>query len=127
MPPSACLEAVNVGNPDFLAGADRILAETPSSTLRAYARWAVLRATASGLPAVFEDESFRFYGQILGGQQQQKDRWQRVQRAATAEIGQVVSQLYVARALGPDSRARPKHWSTDCSRPWAIRSGRRRG
>jgi predicted metalloendopeptidase len=100
------LEAVNVGNPDFLAVADRILAETPSSTLRAYARWAALRATASGLPAVFEDESFRFYGQILGGQQQQKDRWQRVQRAATAEIGQVVSQLYVARAFGPDSRER---------------------
>lgn len=100
------LEAANIGNPAFLAAADRILAETASSTLRAYARWAALRATASGLSANFEDESFRFYGQILGGQQQQKDRWQRVQRAATVEIGQVVSQLYVARAFRPDSRKR---------------------
>ncbi len=98
--------SVNIGNPDFLRAAASILAQTSPDTLRRYARWRLLGATASGLNVAFEDESFDFYGRRLGGQKQQKERWQRVLRSASAEIPQVVAQLYVAAAFPPAAKAR---------------------
>ena len=98
--------SVNIGNPGFLEAADAILNDTPVETLRRYARWRLLGASASALPAVFEAESFDFYGRRLGGQREQKERWQRVLRSAGAEIPQVVAQLYVAKAFPPEAKAR---------------------
>jgi predicted metalloendopeptidase len=99
-------DSINVGNPDFLRAAASILAATSPETLRRYARWRLLGAAASGLDASFENESFDFYGRRLGGQKQQKERWQRVLRSASAEIPQVIAQLYVAAAFPPEAKAR---------------------
>jgi predicted metalloendopeptidase len=98
--------SVNIGNPGFLQAADAILYDTPVETLRCYARWRLLGAAASALPAAFEAESFDFYGRRLGGQKEQKERWQRVLRSAGAEIPQVVAQLYVAEVFPPEAKAR---------------------
>ena len=102
----AGIESVNVSNPDFLTAAASILGETEPATCRRYATWRLLGATASGLPAAFEDESFDFYGRRLGGQKKQRERWQRVLGAASVEIPQVVAQLYVAAAFPPEAKAR---------------------
>jgi len=98
--------AFNVENPEFFAAADERLASADPAILRAYATWHLLSTAASSLPTPFETESFRFYGTILGGQQQQKPRWQRVQRAASAEIGEIVAQLYVSETFGPAAKER---------------------
>ncbi|NNC92566.1 MAG: M13 family metallopeptidase [Acidimicrobiia bacterium] len=98
--------SVNIGNPAFLQAADAILHGAPVETLRSYARWRLLGAAASALPAAFEAESFDFYGRRLGGQKVQKERWQRVLRSAGGEIPQVVAQLYVAEAFPPEAKAR---------------------
>jgi putative endopeptidase len=98
--------AVNLNNPGFFSSLDEILGKTPVAVLRAYARWHLIRSTASGLSATFEDEAFDFYGRSLGGQQQQKVRWKRVLAAATSEVGEPVSQLYVAAAFSPEAKAR---------------------
>jgi putative endopeptidase len=100
------IDAVNIGNPGFFGAADEIIRRTPAETLRAYARWQLLSATAAALPKAFEEESFDFYGRILGGQQQQKERWKRVLRAATAEIGELVGKVYVEHAFSADAKER---------------------
>jgi predicted metalloendopeptidase len=100
------IESVNVSNPDFLTAAASVLADAGPATLRRYARWRLLGAAASGLPAAFEDESFDFYGRRLGGQKKQRERWQRVLNAASGEIPQVVAQLYVAAAFPPEAKSR---------------------
>ena len=68
-----------------------------------------MRSVASSLPARFEDEAFDFYGRKLGGQQEQKPRWKRVITAASADIGQLVSQLYVRDHFPPASKASVEH------------------
>jgi len=99
-------EAVNLNNHGFFEKLDEVLAETPLETLRSYARWHLIRATASALPAAFEDEAFAFYGAALGGQKKQKERWKRVLAAATAEVGEPVSRLYVDAAFSPEAKQR---------------------
>jgi putative endopeptidase len=97
---------LNVDNLGFFEALYGILDDADPSTLRAYAVTNLLRATASSLPPAFEDEQFRFYGSVLGGQKEQKPRWKRVLRAATGEIGQLVAQLYVAEAFSEHAKQR---------------------
>jgi predicted metalloendopeptidase len=98
--------SVNLNNPGFFTQLDGLLRETPIEVLRAYGRWNLIRSTASALPAVFQEESFEFYGKALGGEQQQKDRWKRVLAAATGEIGESVSRLYIDAAFGSAAKVR---------------------
>lgn len=102
----AVVQDVNVDNPAFFVALSSLVAETPIETLRAYARWHLIRATASALPAVFADEAFAFYGTTLAGRKEQKERWKRVLDAATGEIGEVVAELYVSAAFSPEAKTR---------------------
>jgi len=128
---------VNIDNPGFFSLVAGLLAATPTDTLRAYARWHLVRSVASSLPPVFADESFRFYGRTLGGQKEQKPRWKRVLAMATADIGELIAQLYVAEAFPPEARRRAeelvghlfvamreslqdREWMTDATRTEAL-------
>ena len=128
---------VNVDNPGFFTAVAGILASTQMEALRAYARWHVVRSVASSLPPEFADENFRFYGQVLGGQKEQKPRWKRVLAMATADIGELVAQLYVAEAFPPTAKVRAeqlvehllaamrdslerREWMTDATRREAL-------
>ena len=95
---------MNVTDPEFFTAVDELLEAIPLETWKSYVRWHLVRSTAPSLAAAFEDESFRFNGTILGGQQEQKVRWKRVLAAATGEIGQLVSRLYVDVAFSPESK-----------------------
>ena len=102
----ADVATVNLNHPDFFAALDATLADVPIETWRAYCRWHILRTTASSLPARFEDEAFNFYGQTLGGAREQKERWKRVLAAASGDLGEQVSKLFVAAAFGPEAKER---------------------
>ena len=98
--------ALNLDNPNFFANLVNVLGEVPVPTLRAYLRWNLIRATASSLSSPFVEANFDFYGRLLGGQREMKPRWKRVLGAASADIGQQVSQLYVRAAFGADAKER---------------------
>lgn len=100
------IESVNLNHPGFFAATASLLKEVPIPVWRSYLRWHIVSAVASSLPARFEDEAFRFYGQMLGGQREQKERWKRVLAAASADIGQQVSKLFVAAAFKPEAKQR---------------------
>jgi putative endopeptidase len=99
----------SIDNLGFYPAIDALIAETPLSDLITYLTWHVVHAAASALPEAFEKESFDFYGRTLGGQQEQRERWKRVLAASTADIGQLVSQLYVAENFPPEAKVRMEH------------------
>jgi predicted metalloendopeptidase len=98
--------AVNLDNPGFFANLGDVLGGVPVPTLRAYLRWNLIRATAGSLSSPFVETNFDFYGRVLGGQREMKPRWKRVLGAASADIGQQVSRLYVRAAFGADAKER---------------------
>lgn len=102
-------DSFSVDNLGFYPAVDALVSETPLSDLITYLTWHVIHATASALPEAFEKESFEFYGKTLGGQKAQKERWKRVLAASTSDIGQLVSQLYVAENFPPEAKIRMEH------------------
>jgi putative endopeptidase len=101
--------AIGIDNLEFFPSLDEMLAARPLDEWKTYLTWHLVRSVASSLPEAFESASFDFYGRTLGGQQQQKPRWKRVLTAASSDIGQLVSQLYVRDNFSPVAKARMEH------------------
>jgi putative endopeptidase len=97
--------SINVDNLRLYPILDEMLETATLDDWKTYFTWHLLRSTAAALPEALETEAFDFYGRTLGGQQQQKDRWKRVLAAGSSDIGELISQLYVAENFSPDSKA----------------------
>lgn len=100
------VEALDIGQPEFLQALDEQLASAPIADWQAYFRWHWISAFADYLSQPFVDEEFAFYGKTLTGAQQLKDRWKRVLETIDGSIGEALGQLYVAEYFPPDSKAR---------------------
>lgn len=95
---------INVDNVDVYPAIDAMLESKSIDAWKAYFTWHLLSSNASALPERFEKEAFEFYGRTLGGQQKQKERWKRVLAAGSGDIGELISQLYVADNFPPESK-----------------------
>ncbi len=98
--------SVNVANPRLLAALHGIVESTDLSTLQAYLTFHVVHAVASALPAAIELESFSFYGKLVGGQKEQKDRYKRVVAALGSDLGEALGQRFVEERFPPGAKQR---------------------
>ena len=97
---------LNVGQPDFFKGANKVFASTPTDIWKEYFRWHLVHATAEELSADFVNENFNFYETTLRGTKQIKPRWKRVVASTDSSIGEALGKLYVADYFPPESKAR---------------------
>jgi len=98
--------AVIVGQPDYLAAADSLLANTPIATWREYLASKLLDAYANELSSPFVQARFDFRGKVLNGQQEQRARWKRGVTEVELGLGDAAGKLYVARHFKPEAKAR---------------------
>jgi putative endopeptidase len=98
------LRSLNVSQPEFFKEANRLLAEAPIESWKAYLRWNLIDSAAPLLSSAFVNEDFAFRGQTLSGQREIQPRWQRCVRAADTTIGEVLGQEYVKRAFTPEAK-----------------------
>jgi predicted metalloendopeptidase len=97
---------VNLTQPEFFRAFAAALNTVAPADWRAYLRWHLVDATAPYLGEAFVRESFEFRGRTLTGQQQLRERWQRVIGVIDGNIGEALGQLYVAAYFPPEAKAR---------------------
>lgn len=95
-----------VGQPKFMEGLNKLLAERPIDEWKTYLRYRVLAGAAPALARPFEEEHFRFYSTVLRGTPQMEPRWQRAARSTDSALGEALGQLYVAKHYPPEAKAR---------------------
>jgi putative endopeptidase len=78
--------------------------QIPVERWHAYLEYQYLSGAADVLPAAFDAERFAFYGHILNGQPQQRERWKRAVAATNAGMGEMIGQLYVQRYFPPQAK-----------------------
>jgi putative endopeptidase len=100
-------EAV-VRQPEFFKALDRELTATPLSDWQVYLRWRALTASASALPARFDNENFRFYSAYLRGTKEQLPRWRRCVGVVDGNLGEALGQEYVKKHFPPAAKAKMK-------------------
>jgi putative endopeptidase len=78
---------------------------TPVQTWKAYLTYQYLSNIAAFLPKALDEENFDFYGRILNGQPQQRERWRRAVQVTNGALGEAIGQIYVERRFPPSSKA----------------------
>ena len=95
-----------VWQPSALTGLAALVGAQPLETWKAYLAFHAIGRHASVLPAAFDREAFAFYGGVLSGTPQQRERWKRAVDATSGALGEAVGKLYVTRYFPPSEKAR---------------------
>jgi putative endopeptidase len=97
---------VVVGQPEFFSVMDSLVARTPVPVLQDYLRFRLVSSYSEYLSKAFDDEHFRFYNQVLNGQEEQRLRWKRVLDAQGDAMGMVVGRIFVKEYFPPAAKKR---------------------
>ena len=95
-----------IGQPEFFARVDQLLADIPLEQWQVYVRWHLIHATANYLGGDFEQENFRFYSEVLRGVKQMQPRWKRAITSVDLLMGDALGRLYVQKHFPPAARQR---------------------
>lgn len=90
---------------DTMRPLSQLVLATPLDTWKAYLTFHYIHGVAPQLPANIDDENFAFFGTILNGQPQQRERWKRAVSALNSSLGEAVGKLYVDRHFPASSKA----------------------
>ncbi len=95
-----------VWQPGAVAGIAALVGSEPLETWKDYLIFHAVDDASPLLPKAFVDEQFAFYGKVLTGTPQLRDRWKRGVAATNAALGEAVGKLYVARYFPPAEKSR---------------------
>jgi putative endopeptidase len=100
------VRSLNVTEPEFVKGVEKVVATSSLDDLRTYLSWRVATANAALLSNAFVDENFDFYGRKLTGQEKQRDRWKRCVAYVDEDLGEALGQQYVRETFGEEGKRR---------------------
>jgi putative endopeptidase len=103
--PEAVAELV-VRQPDYLIAFAELWNSVALDEWKDWARWRLIRARTSWLTDDIVAADFDFYGRLLTGTQQIRDRWKRGVSLVEGLMGDAVGKLYVERHFPLGAKAR---------------------
>jgi putative endopeptidase len=95
-----------VRQPDYLTTFAAAWSGEDLEDWKHWARWRLIHARAFLLTDDLVAEDFAFYGHLLSGTEQIRDRWKRAVSVVENLMGDAVGKLYVARYFPPQAKAR---------------------
>ncbi len=103
--PDALAEVV-VRQPDYLTAFAALWSSEDFEDWKRWACWRVIRARAQWLTDDLVAADFDFYGRLLTGAEQIRERWKRAVSLVEGLMGDAVGKLYVERYFPSDAKAR---------------------
>jgi putative endopeptidase len=95
-----------VRQPDYLTAFGTLWDSEDLEDWKNWARWRLIRARSPWLTDALVAADFDFYGRLLTGAEQIRDRWKRAVSLVQNLMGDAVGKLYVQRHFPPDAKAR---------------------
>ena len=95
-----------VGQPDFVKGANSVLASITADELRAYMEWDAILSAASYLSDYVVEANFDFFGRTMSGRKENHPRWKLATAHVEAQMGEALGKMYVERYFPASSKER---------------------
>ncbi|MEO7735088.1 MAG: M13 family metallopeptidase [Kofleriaceae bacterium] len=99
------LPAINVNQPSAIKGTALLVKSQPLAVWKDYLTLSAVSHAAPFLPKKFVDLHFEMFGKTLTGTPQLQERWKRGVDFVTAQLGEAVGSLYVAKYFTPETKA----------------------
>jgi putative endopeptidase len=99
-------DSVDVGQPAYYQKLNTLLKTVPIGTWKAFYKFHVVDDASPYLSSRFVNARFDFYGRAISGQQQMKQRWERMYAATDQSLGEALGQLYVKRYFTAEAKQR---------------------
>ena len=103
---SKYLQELVVGQPEFLAGADKIVATMSADEYRDYMEWGQILSAAGYLSEAVELANFEFFGKVLSGRQEDHPLWRRSVHQLESQMGEALGKLYVEKYFPAEAKER---------------------
>lgn len=101
---SEYIQEMIVGQPDFLAGLDKITAAENDNTLRALMEWDVIQSSSSYLTDEIREANFDFFGKTMSGRKEDYPLWKRATSQVEAQLGEPLGRMYCKRYFPESSK-----------------------
>jgi putative endopeptidase len=105
-PPAGAFDEIVLRQPSFSAGLASLLTDEYVPAWRDWLCWRVIHSAAGYLSEAVVQENFDFYGRIVSGTPQLRERWKRGVSLVERAMGEAVGRVYVARHFPPGTRER---------------------
>lgn len=102
------MQSLVVGQPEFLAAADKIVAMQTTEELRALMEWDLIQSSISYLSDEVAAASFEFNGKVMRGRKQDYERWKKATSIVESVLGQALGKIYCERYFPEASKVRMK-------------------
>ncbi|MFA4844281.1 MAG: M13 family metallopeptidase [Candidatus Margulisiibacteriota bacterium] len=112
---------INVGQPEFLAGLNKLLVKIPLAEWKVYLAFTLVNDNAEYLSSAFVNEEFAFYAKTMNGNQVLRPRWKRVVGTVNAYLDHPVGRLFVQKRFSPHSKKRASQMIESIRRTFARR------
>jgi len=100
------VDAVIVAQPSFFSDLAALLTPSRLEDWKQWCRWSLVSALSPYLPDPLVQARFDFYGTVLQGVPQLRERWKRGVDLVERTLGEAVGKLYVERHFPPTSKVR---------------------
>ncbi len=104
--PSVVLDSVIVQQPSFFEGLGTILASFDLAAWKAWLKWHIISGAAPYLSDDFTNENFAFFGKVLSGTPELRERWKRAVSMIEGSLGEAVGKVYVQKYFPAEAKAR---------------------
>ena len=94
---SKYIQELVVGQPEFFAGMDKLLATMTTDEYRDYMEWGQMVSAAAYLDDQTEATNFGFFGKVMSGRKEDHPLWRRATQQMEGQMGQALGQIYVAK------------------------------
>ena len=111
---------VVVRQPDYLTSFARVWEQADVADIQDWLRWRLIHARAAVLTPDLVAEDFAFYGRILSGTEQIRERWKRAVSLVESLMGDAVGRLYVQRHFPPEAKARMDELVTNLREAYRV-------
>lgn len=98
------VETIVAAQPSAITELGKMLETVPLETWKDYLAFRFINGSATALPRAFDEANFNFYGRMLRGTPQQRERWQRGLGLVNGALGEAVGRIYMDRHFPPASR-----------------------
>ena len=102
------IQEMVVGQPEFMAAADKLFAEMTAAEYRDMMEWGLIGSATGYLNDAVRAENFEFYGKVFSGRQQDHPLWRRATNQVQGGMGEALGRIYVKKYFPASSKERMK-------------------